>query len=72
MADRSFWNTPDTLGERQRRYALFSCIVRRIAEKYEGDAELDPVSGTMLLDIPHSKTAACVQELREVLTAIKD
>lgn len=67
MEDRTFWNTPDLAGEEPRRIALFSCIVRFIVEKYGGHLQLDPVSHTIILSIPPSKTAACVQELEEVL-----
>jgi hypothetical protein len=71
MADRTFWNTPDIPGEQQRRLALFSCVVRLIVEKYGGGVELDCTSGTILLDIPQSKTPACIEELQEVLGSIK-
>ncbi len=71
MTDRTFWNTPDVPGEEPRRLALFSSIVRSVVEKYGGGLELDLVSHTVVLDIPSINTAACIEELQDVLRPIK-
>jgi hypothetical protein len=48
-------------------HAVVLCIVRGIVEKHGGSLTIDPEKNEAYVGIPHSRKAACFQELNLVL-----